>query len=135
LAGAVVVVLGEAVVAGVAGVLGAVTVFVGAVTVVVWVGAVVVVCWFTVVFTLVVWPTLSDWLVTVGLCLELFSETSRTITTIATIASSPAPMIANGPAPLRCRGSVGPPLYASGGLSGGGTGPLGPFAPAGGTSP
>jgi hypothetical protein len=39
------------------GALGAVTVFVGAVTVVVWMGAVVVICWITVVFTLVVWPT------------------------------------------------------------------------------
>ncbi|HEV3284596.1 MAG TPA: hypothetical protein VG010_10350 [Solirubrobacteraceae bacterium] len=49
----------QRVVVGVVGVgaLGAVTVFVGAVTVVVWVGAVVVVRWITVVFTLVVGPT------------------------------------------------------------------------------
>jgi hypothetical protein len=125
-------VLDEPVLAGVVGALGAVTVFVGAVTVVVCVGAAVV-CWVIVVFTLVVWPTLSDWLVIVGLCLELFSETSRTITTIATIASNAAPMSARVLAPLRCCGSGGP---ASGARPpGGGTGPPGPFAPAGGTSP
>jgi hypothetical protein len=94
---------------GVVGGLGAVTVFVGAVTVVVCVGAVVVVCWVIVVFTLVVWPTLRDWLVTVGLCLEPFSDTSRTITTITTIASNAAPMNARGPAPVRCGGSGGTP--------------------------
>jgi hypothetical protein len=129
------VVLGEALVAGVVGVLGAVTVFVGAVTVVVWVGAVVVVCWVTVVFTLVVWPTLSDWFVIVGLCLELLSETSRTITTIATIASRAAPMNATGPAPLRLGGSAGPSPSGASGTPGGGTGGPGGLPSGGGTSP
>jgi hypothetical protein len=133
--GVVGVVLAEEVVAGVVGALGAVTVFVGAVTVVVWVGAVVVVCWVIVVFTLVVWPTLSDWLLIVGLFLELFSETNRTSTTITTIARSPAPMNAMGPAPRRGGGSAGPSPSAAGGTPGGGTGGPGWLLSGGGTSP
>jgi hypothetical protein len=133
--GVVAVVLDEPVVAGVVGALGAVTVFVGAVTVVVCVGAAVVVCWVIVVFTLVVWPTLSDWLVTVGLCLELFSDTSRTITTITTIPSSAAPMIARVPAPLRGGCSGGPPPSGGGGSPSGGTGGPGGLPSGGGTAP
>lgn len=84
-----------------------VVVLAGAVTVVV--GVVTVVFCVTVGVTLVVveWLTLSDWLLTVGVCLEPLSETSRTTTTISAITSAapmamaqPLPPLEGGGAPL-----------------------------------
>ena len=87
----------------VVGVVGAgvvtVVVLVGAVTVVV--GVVIVVCWVVVVgctVVVVVWPMLSDWLVTDGVFLELLSETSTITTTISAMTSAAPPAIAQ---PLR----------------------------------
>ena len=81
------------------------TVFAGVVTVVV--GAVPVFCWVTVVgLTVVEWPTLSDWFVTVGVDLELLSETSTTTKTISAMTTETPTAIAQ-PLP--------PPWFSTGG--------------------
>jgi hypothetical protein len=80
---------------------GVVTVVVGAVTVVVGVLTVVfcVIVGETVV--VVLWPMLSDWLLTVGVCLELLSDTSRITTTITAITRAVPAAIAQPLGPAR----------------------------------
>jgi len=96
-------------------VVGAVGLVAGTVTVVVWAGSVTVrvgattvfVCVTVVVGTVVVWPIVSDWLVTLGLLLEDPPLDASTMIS-ATIATPSAAM-------PRIAGQLGPPSSPGGG--------------------